>query len=41
MIKYVEYLIHNHPFDSLLDDIMDGFQEKMATKLFYMRDLSM
>ena len=41
MIKYVEYLMHNHPFDSLSSEIMDWFREKMATELFYMRDLPM
>ena len=37
MIKYAEYLMHNHPFDSLSNDIMDWFQEKMTLELFYMR----
>ena len=41
MIKYVEYLMNNHPFDSLSSEIMDWFREKMETGLFHARDLPM
>ena len=39
MIKYVEYLMHNHSFNSLIGDLMDWFREKISTKLFFMKDL--
>ena len=41
VIKYVEYLMHNHPFNSLTGDLMDWFQDQMLADLFYMKDLSM
>ena len=41
LLKYVEYLMHDHPFSSLTGARMDWFQEKMATDLFYFKDLSM
>ncbi|KAL6348827.1 hypothetical protein AAG906_033483 [Vitis piasezkii] len=40
VIKYVEYLMHNHPLKSLTSARIDWFQEKMA-KLFYMKYLPM
>ncbi|RVW57840.1 hypothetical protein CK203_114817 [Vitis vinifera] len=41
VIKYVEYLMHNHPLKSLTSAGMDWFQEKMAAELFYMKYLPM
>ncbi|RVW49606.1 Ubiquitin-like-specific protease ESD4 [Vitis vinifera] len=41
VIKYVEYLMHNHPLKSLTSARMDWFREKMAAKLFYMKYLPM
>ncbi|KAL6333970.1 hypothetical protein AAG906_000021 [Vitis piasezkii] len=41
VIKYVEYLMHNHPLKSLTSARMDWFREKMAAELFYMKYLPM
>ncbi|KAL6328480.1 hypothetical protein AAG906_038355 [Vitis piasezkii] len=41
IIKYVEYLMHNHPLKSLTSARMDWFQEKMVAELFYMKYLPM
>ncbi|RVW41968.1 hypothetical protein CK203_091904 [Vitis vinifera] len=41
LIKYVEYLIHDHPFSSLTGASIDWFREKMATELFYFKILPM
>ncbi|KAL6327564.1 hypothetical protein AAG906_021854 [Vitis piasezkii] len=41
LIKYAEYLMHDHPFSSLTDVCIDWFREKMATELFYFKNLPM
>eukprot|EP00261_Vitis_vinifera_P028229 XP_010662334.2 PREDICTED: uncharacterized protein LOC104882098 [Vitis vinifera] len=41
VIKYAEYLMHNHPLKSLTSARMDWFREKMAAELFYMKYLPM
>ncbi|KAL6351423.1 hypothetical protein AAG906_035215 [Vitis piasezkii] len=39
LIKYVEYLMHDHPFSSLTGAHIDWFREKMSTELFYFKIL--
>ncbi|KAL6323807.1 hypothetical protein AAG906_003428 [Vitis piasezkii] len=41
VVKYVEYLMYNHPLKSLTSARMDWFREKMAVELFYMKYLPM
>ncbi|KAL6323431.1 hypothetical protein AAG906_039000 [Vitis piasezkii] len=41
LIKYAEYLMHDHPFTSLTGADIDWFREKMATELFYFKNLPM
>ncbi|KAL6334350.1 hypothetical protein AAG906_014751 [Vitis piasezkii] len=41
LIKYAEYLMHDHPFNSLTDARIGWFREKMAIELFYFKNLPM
>ena len=41
LIKFVEYLMHNHPMDTLTSECMDWFREKMALELFFHKELPM
>ncbi|RVW33023.1 hypothetical protein CK203_101244 [Vitis vinifera] len=39
--KSMKYLMHHPPFSSLTDARIDWFREKMATELFYLKNLPM
>ena len=41
LIKFAEYLMHNHPMDTLTGERMDWFREKMAVELFLPKELPM
>ncbi|RVW32092.1 hypothetical protein CK203_102403 [Vitis vinifera] len=41
LIKYAEYLMHDHPLSSLTGSRIDWFREKMATELSYFKILPM
>ena len=41
LIKYSRYLMDDHPFNSLTGACIYWFQEKMATELFYLKNLPM
>ncbi|KAL6332493.1 hypothetical protein AAG906_008524 [Vitis piasezkii] len=41
LIKYAEYLMHDYPLSSSTGACIDWFREKMATKLFYFKNLPM
>ncbi|KAL6332581.1 hypothetical protein AAG906_009002 [Vitis piasezkii] len=36
-----EYMMHNHPMDTLTGEQMDWFHKKMAVKLFFHKELPM
>ncbi|KAL6341683.1 hypothetical protein AAG906_032804 [Vitis piasezkii] len=41
LIKYAEYLMHDHPFNLLTGARIDWFREKMTIELFYFKILPM
>ncbi|RVW51488.1 hypothetical protein CK203_084022 [Vitis vinifera] len=41
LFKFAEYLMHNHPMDTLTGERMDWFREKMVVELFFHKELPM
>ena len=41
LIKFVEYLMHNHPMDTLTGEWMNWFCENTIVELFFHKELPM